>query len=330
MLNIFYNPIYIKQKKVILTRSFKHSILYNALINFNYLLNIPMNEKFITSGPQKRMNNLIKTFKGDLEVSFNTVKYDNTYVVQYDDFGKSIAKEIIKSKNQKKKLIIGPLYNIKQDLEINDLTKKYSYIKKLVASDIAFQNVKEMDINADVNNVLTCPSGVISKKDVLDNLKIKNRENRCLVYFKKRPKEDLEGVINFLEQNNQEYEIFEYGKYNNKELMKASKECNFGIIVDGTETQGFGIQEIMACNLPLIVWDQTTNYYEHLELSGTTVTVWNENCGKIILSLEELPNIFYDFKNNITRYNPAEIILEKLTFEVFNKNLKELYKKINI
>ena len=178
MLNIFYNPIYIKQKKVLLTRSFKHSILYNALINFNYLLNIPMNEKFITSGPQKRMNNLIKTFKGDLEVSFNTVKYDNTYVVQYDDFGKSIAKEIIKSKNQKKKLIIGPLYNIKQDLEINDLTKKYSYIKKLVASDIAFQNVKEMDINADVNNVLICPSGVISKKDVLDNLKIKNRENR--------------------------------------------------------------------------------------------------------------------------------------------------------
>ena len=60
------------------------------------------------------MNNLIKTFKGDLEVSFNTVKYDNTYVVQSDDFGKSIAKEIIKSKNQKKKLIIGPLYNIKQ------------------------------------------------------------------------------------------------------------------------------------------------------------------------------------------------------------------------
>ena len=63
MLNIFYNPIYIKQKKVLLTRSFKHSILYNALINYNYLLNIPMNEKFITSGPQKRMNNLIKTFK---------------------------------------------------------------------------------------------------------------------------------------------------------------------------------------------------------------------------------------------------------------------------
>ena len=155
------------------------------LINYNYLLNKPMNEKFITSGPQKRMNNLIKTFKGDLEVSFNTVKYDNTYVVQYDDFGKSIAKEIIKSKNQKKKLIIGPLYNIKQDLEINDLTKKYSYIKKLVASDIAFQNVKEMDINADVNNVLICPSGVISKKDVLDNLKLRTGKIDVLYILKK-------------------------------------------------------------------------------------------------------------------------------------------------
>ena len=41
--------------------------------------------------------------------------------------------------------------------------------------------------------------------------------------------------------------------------MKASKEYNFGIIMSRPETQGFGIQEIMACNLPLIVWDQTTN-----------------------------------------------------------------------
>ena len=61
-----------------LTKSFKHSIFYEVLVNFNYLLNLPINEKFITSGPQKRMNNLIKTFKDDLEISFNSIKYDNT------------------------------------------------------------------------------------------------------------------------------------------------------------------------------------------------------------------------------------------------------------
>jgi len=326
VLNIFYNPIYFKRKKVFLTKSFKHSIFYEVLVNFNYLLNLPINEKFITSGPQKRMNNLIKTFKDDLEISFNSIKYDNTYVVQYDDFGKSIAKKIIESENPKKKLIIGPLYNIEQDLEINDLTKKYSYIKKLVASDIAFKNVKEMDNNMDINNVVICPSGVIPKKEVHDNLKISKRENKCLIYFKKRPKEDLEGVINFLKQNNQKYEIFEYGKYNNKKLIEASKTCNFGIIMSRPESQGFGIQEIMACNLPLIVWDQKTNYYEHLELSGTTVTVWNDNCGRVVLSLQEIINIFDDFKNNLEEYNPAEIILEKLTFEEFNINLKKLFK----
>ena len=82
----------------------------------------------------------------------------------------------------------------------------------------------------------------------------------------------------------------------------------------------------MACNLPLIVWDQKTNYYEHLELSGTTVTVWNDNCGRVVLSLQEIINIFDDFKNNLEEYNPAEIILEKLTFEEFNINLKKLFK----
>ena len=328
MLNIFYNPIYFKSKKVFLTKSFKHSIFYNVLINLNYLFNSPLNEKFIYSGPQKRMNNLVKTFKYDKDVSFNSIKYNNSYIVQYDDYGKSVVKKIIESKNPQKKIIIGPLYNINQDLEINELTKRYSFIKKLVASDIAFKNVEEMDISVDTNNVVTCPSGIISKKEVLKNLEIDNRQNKCLVYFKKRPKKDLESLINFLNKNNQQFELFEYGKYSNKKLKQESKKCSFGIIMSRPETQGFGIQEIMSCNLPLIVWDQTTNYYEHLELSGTTVTVWNKNCGEIVLSLEELKNIFNNFKNNLDNYNSAEIVLEKLTYEDFNKNLKNLFLKI--
>ena len=76
MLNIFYNPIYIKQKKVFLTKQFKHSIFSNYLIDFCYIFNLSINENFIQSGPHKRMNNLIKTFKEDKEASIQMDEVD--------------------------------------------------------------------------------------------------------------------------------------------------------------------------------------------------------------------------------------------------------------
>ncbi len=325
MINIFYNPIYIKSKKVFLTKRLKHSKLVNLLINLSYFFNTPIHENLIQSGPHKRMNNLIKTFKKDDEINFNSIKYSNNYVIQYDDYGKNIVNKIINSKDPNKKIIIGPLYNIDQDLEINTLIQKHSYIKKLVASEIAYKNAFEMDKNIDMDNVIICPSGIISKYDVLNNSNISTREDKCLIYFKKRSREDLNLLIEFLNEQNQEYELFEYGKYKNKNLKKAAKKYSFGIIMSRPETQGFGIQEIMACNLPILVWDQTTNFYEHLKLSGTTVTVWNEKCGKIVLSIDELKNAFDDFKKNLESYSPANIILEKLTYEKFNRNLKNLF-----
>ena len=184
-----------------------------------------------------------------------------------------------------------------------------------------------MDKNFNINNALICPSGVISQEEVLKNIEISNREDVCLIYFKKREINDLEQLIKFLREKNQKYLLFDYGKYDNSKLKKASKECNFGIIMSRPETQGFGIQEIMSCNLPLLVWDQTINYYEHLELTGTTVTIWNEKCGKIVNDLDELMNIFDSFKSNLNLYKPAQLVLEQITYEKFNENLKLLFDK---
>lgn len=325
MLNIFYNPIYIKKKKVFITKHLKYSKLINLIINFCYFFNIPIHENLIESGPHKRMNNLIKSFKTDQDVNFNSIKYSNNYVVQYDDFGKSIVKKIIDSNDPNKKLIIGPLYNIEQDIEINLLTQKYNYIHKLVASEIAFKNAEEMDNNIDLEKVLICPSGMISKKEALQNLEIINREEKCLIYFKKRPRKDLNILLDFLDQKNQQYELFEYGNYKNKKLKEFSKKCRFGIIMGGTETQGFGIQEIMACNLPLLVWDQDTNFYDHLQISGTTVTVWDEHCGELVNNFTQLEKKYDYFVANLKNYNPGKLVLKKLTFEKFNSNLKELF-----
>ena len=182
MINIFYNPVYIKSKKVFITKQLKHSKLVNLFIDLNYFLNTPIHENLIQSGPHKRMNNLIKTFKKDNEINFNSIKFSNNYVIQYDDYGKNIVNKIINSKDPNKKIIIGPLYNIDQDLEINTLIKKHNYIKKLVASEVAYKNAFEMDSDINLDNVMICPSGIIFEHDVVNNIEISKREDKCLIF----------------------------------------------------------------------------------------------------------------------------------------------------
>ena len=325
MLNIFYNPIYIKQKKVLLTKRFKHSIFSNYLIDFCYIFNLPINENFIQSGPHKRMNNLIKTFKEDKEACFNKLKFNCTYLVQFDEFGQDLVDKIIKLDNPNKRVLIGPLYNIEQDKKINQLVKNYPYIKKLVASDIAFKNAKELDTGFIHESTIVLPSGIDSEINIMKNLNIKNRNDKCLIYFKKRDREDLNLLISFLNYKNQEYELFEYGKYDNKKLKKIAKTSKFAIIVSCSESQGFGIQEIMGQNIPLLVWDQTVNYFDNFKLSGTSVTVWDKLCGEKVNTFDELKDTYDYFLNNLEKYRPAEVVLDKLTYEVFNKNLKEVF-----
>ena len=186
------------------------------------------------------MNNLIKTFKEDKEACFNKLKFNCTYLVQFDAFGQDLVDKIIKLDNpNKKKLLIGPLYNIEQDKKINQLVKNYPYIKKLVASDIAFKNAQELDTGFIHESTVVLPSGIDSEINIMKNLNIKNRNNKCLIYFKKREKKDLNKLLDFLRYKNQDYELFEYGKYDNNKLKKSAKTHKFAILMSRPETQGF-------------------------------------------------------------------------------------------
>ena len=118
--------------------------------------------------------------------------------MQFDEFGQDLVDKIIKLNNPNKKVLIGPLYNIEQDKKINQLVKNYPYIKKLVASDIAFKNAEELDTGFIHESTVVLPSGIDSEINIMKNLNIKNRNNKCLIYFKKREKKDLNKLLDFL------------------------------------------------------------------------------------------------------------------------------------
>ena len=59
------------------------------------------------------MNNLIKTFKDDKEVSYNKNHHNFSYIVQFDKFGEKILNELLDHNNSSQKIIVGPLYSLK-------------------------------------------------------------------------------------------------------------------------------------------------------------------------------------------------------------------------
>ena len=328
MLNIYYNPSYFTnvKGKILLTRRAEYSIFIHLLIRCLYLFNLPSPEWIIKKGPQRRINHLISTYKKNNKINFNSNKFTNNYIVQFDSFGEKILKEIIKKHDYSTKVIVGPLFNYQWDKILNEYIEEYPFIKKLVASDAALEAQRIMHKNIDLNNILVCPSGVGRKEEIKKNLTQKEPIYDCLIYFKKRDIKELEMVIDLLNVKGLTYNVLIYGKYKSQNLDKLAEKSKFGIILNKTESQGFAIQRLMSKNLPLIVWDYQLNLYEGFKIKSTSVPLWNDSqCGIKVSSFKDIDINFDNFIQNLENYNPVNFILENLTYENFEFTLNSFF-----
>jgi len=332
MLNIFYNPIYYVNlyEKILLTRQIKHSVFFKFIVYFFHYFNLIVPDWLIVTGPQMRMKHLLKTFKNTSNISFNKNKYDNNYIVQFDKFGEKILKKIIKNRNKYTKILVGPLYGHEEDKILNSYIQKYHFIKKIVASEYALEAQRLHGNNLDLKNIIILPSGIINEKDIKIDID-KKKKFDCLVYFKRRDRKDLESALRFLEKQKLKYKVIEYGNYKVKELKELASISRFGLVIDKTESQGFGIQSLMAQNLPLIVWDYRVNEFYGYKINGSSVPWWDDDkCGIKISSINELENKFSFFLKNLNEFNPSDFVKAELTYEKFQKNINNIFKNETI
>ena len=328
MINIFYEPGYAKRKKILLTFKFKKSVLFNKLIDLAYLFNSSIPSRLISNGPHKLMNNVVKTFKKNKLASFNKIQFENSFITQFDDFGEDTLKKIIKNNKKNSKVIVGPLYTTNQLKRLNQYTKEYKNIKILAASESAANSlINNLDIGIDSSQICVLPIGVISEKQISHNKNNLRTKNECLVYFKNRDEEDLEKVVSLMNSEKIKTRVFKYGEYDNNVLISQAKKSKFGIIISSTESQGFAIQELMAFNLPLLVWDSKKSKFEDKEIEGTSVPYWSSDCGEIVDTYSDLEKQLITFLENIKIYKPQQLILNKLTFEKFSLDLIKEFEK---
>jgi glycosyltransferase involved in cell wall biosynthesis len=146
----------------------------------------------------------------------------------------------------------------------------------------------------------------------------------CLVYKKSRNPEHYKQVNDFLDTKNIKYYSIQYGSYNEQQYIDLLRKSKCMIVIDSTESQGFALQEAMACNVPLLVWDATSMHDEFsngkyvynsnpLPLRGTSVPYWSSECGikvytfdALVFNLEQMLTSYRDF-------NPRKYIVDELS-----------------
>ena len=168
------------------------------------------------NGPKKVVHNLIASLKQEgVPYAVNVEEYSKNFLVQYDWNG-----HVKHSKLTLEHCVIGPQVWV-FDEHVKELQQNPHYYKSIIAPS---QWVKDLFVSKFLypeNKVAVWPVG-IELPDI-------RREEKydCLVYFKRRTRQELEKVISFLDSKQLTYNILEYGSYEPEQVNELAAQSKF-------------------------------------------------------------------------------------------------------
>ena len=267
------------------------------------------------NGPHKVVDNLIKSLDQEkIEYAINEEKYEHNFLLQYND----IAHEK-HSKIELDTCIIGPQVWL-FDTYGQFLIEHQDYYKKMIAPS---QWVKDKFINKfnlPENKISVWPVGIETfnnERDITYD---------CLIYFKRREQKELHAVKEFLDSKNFTYKKVEYGGYGEDGFKNLVNKAKFCFLINGTESQGIAVQEIMSMGVPIIAWDikEWLDQGEAYRVPATSIPYWDERCGEVFFNIDELDMTFSKFYAKLDEYNPKAFIKDNLSFECSVKTLLDI------
>ena len=267
------------------------------------------------NGPHKVVDNLIKSLEQEkIDYAINEEKYEHNFLIQYD----AIAHEK-HSKIEQETTIIGPQVWL-FDGYGQFLIENQNYYKKLIAPS---QWVKDKFINKfnlPENKIAVWPVGI----EEFDNVREPSYD--CLIYFKRRNESELSAVKKFLVDRGLSYRMVEYGGYDEVGFRNLVNQAKFCFLINGTESQGIAVQEIMSMGTPIIAWDikEWLDQGEAYRVPATSVPFWDERCGEKFYSIDKLEETFDNFYARINDYDPKAYVKENLSFESSVKTLLDI------
>ncbi len=221
--------------------------------------------------------------------------------------------------------IIGP--NICVIPPDNNIVMGQQYKKMIVPSEWVKQKYMRW---LSEDKLTVWPVGVDT--DTFSDKSKQEKTNDCLIYFKRRSNQELETIKNFLSSVGQTFEVIKYDPYKQtyteEHFLNVISRSRYGIVIDNCESQGLAIEEMLSCNLPLLVWDIThwNDRGEDFKVSGTSIPYWDDRCGFSFTNDNELIPSYEKFISNLNTYSPRDFIVEELNIE---KQTNEIIKMLN-
>lgn len=273
-----------------------------------------LNQK--VDGPQKVIDNLIKgLLLSDIQYSINEFRYEYTIALS-GPAGNRVPLEL------RGKSFIGP-----QVWPYNNSFSGDGF-KKVIAPSQWVHDSFARDTNIKKDDILIWPVGIDT--EIFSPLKDIKKEFDCLIYFKRRDNSELEEAKKILESKNQTYQILPYGAYKQLDFLNLTRKCKYVFIINGSESQGIGYQELLSIGLPMFNWDIVDFPYlgPQYNIHCTSAPYWSDECGIKVFNLQEAQEKFDYFLNNIDNYNPREYIVNNLSLELQSKKLIESFENL--
>lgn len=266
------------------------------------MLNVFYTEEGLTgrmSGPKKVIDNLIRSLD-DCEIDYaanNQIHQHNLFL----QWNPHCASHYVNLKN-KDTLLIGPQF-WPFGLNFDELP----HYGKIIAPS---QWVADLFLeHFNITKCLVWPVAIY-EPEIYDDQSID-----CLIYYKNRPAEDLEYVKEMLSKRRLTHIQLQYGSYTQQSFREALSSVKFCVIIDNTESQGIAIQEMMAANKPLFVWDQT--FWDHMGeqylCAASSVPYWSSECGEKVTSKDDLETSLNTFISNFKNYTPRDYVNRELS-----------------
>jgi len=230
------------------------------------------------------------------------------------------------SKYPNKRFVFGPHLSIFPDNKLHSIQNQNNSVY-IQPSPWA----RDVWINKDAEKFLPVVSFPYPVE--VDKFKPKNeniKRNNVLVMFKYRKNTELTFIENKLKSKKESYRVFKYGSYKEEDYKNYLQTCKYGIWIGTHESQGFGVQEALSSDVPLLVWsvtnmNQQENWRGAPDVKATTIGYWDKMCGEYFYKEEEFEKTYQIFLQNLNSYKPREFVLNTVSVKQCAENFKKVF-----
>lgn len=188
----------------------------------------------------------------------------------------------------------------------------------------------------DRSPLIAWPTGI----DVAEFPISKEDKKHVLIYFKERFPEELTYAKNILNKLEIPYEVIIYGSYKEDEYRKQLSQAKYVLWIGRQESQGIALEEALATNTPILVWDvphlghwqasaknmSVFSVWENKFTGATSAFYFDSSCGIIFKDKTELAEKLTIMEESYPLFTPRSFIENNLSLEKQAQDLLNIFK----